>query len=124
MNGFPCTDMTQVRSIRSHVRALSSKYTEEGRISGIPIPIFIIFNSILAAIYFVIKLTIYLEHSPHYLSTINDDFFSSHSWAHFYDARIILLTTIYCHSMLLLHEVLSLHFRLFLAQIWTKYFCV
>ena len=114
MNGFPCTDMTQVRSIRSHVRALSFKYTEQGRISGIPIPIFILLNSILAAIYFAIKLIIYLDNTPHYLSTINDDF-NNQTWAQFYDARIILLTTIYCHSMLLLHEVFIFFFFFFVC---------
>lgn len=105
MNGF-CNliDVDQIKSMRSDVRIISSKYDEEGSISGIPIPLYLILNAIIVAIYFAIKLIIILSNDPHYLSTINDDF-NEQSWSEFYNARIILITTIYCHSFLMLHQV-------------------
>jgi len=96
-------DVSQIESLRSDVRAVSMKYGEHGSISGIPIKLFLALNTLLAAIYFTIKLLMFLQPSSHYLATINQDF-DEQPWSEFYNARIMLLTTMYCHSIILSFE--------------------
>ena len=96
------------KSAFTEIKERSDKYVEEGYVSGMPAVIYLILNAVLCSIYFAIKLIMYLEDDPHYLSTINDDF-QRQGFNEFYNARIILLVTIFGHSFMNIKQVCTLY---------------
>eukprot|EP01083_Nonionella_stella_P169382 574278_1 len=101
-------DVEKMKKLKTDDKVLTSKYNQKGTVSGIPMSVYMVLNAFLSVIYFIIKVWIYESHDSHYLSGINEEF-DEVTWAKFYDARIILLSTMYCHSFSLLKQNVSVY---------------
>lgn len=78
-------------------------YEEENYVSGVHITLYCIFQAILAAIYFAIKLLIYedddVENDYHYIDNVIDEWEDNNKLKTFFTAKNILLITIFGYQM-------------------------